>query len=215
MKKLHVINPEMMLEIFQEVISIFNSLALNYWVDSGTLLGIIRENSFMPWENDIDIALWKEDIDNKIRTDVYKIMFLKGYEVKFKRSKVTFKKNGIKVDIWFLDKTGDYATRIRIIPTSAFSKILFKYAEPFGGLSSKMAQYKYRLLCWLMQIFGCSKVTIKIPRKYLQRITKYDFKGIDIRIPKDVEEYLAFRYGRDWRIPDKNWDTLTQDGAFK
>lgn len=40
-----------------------------------------------------------------------------------------------------------------------------------------------------------------IHEKYLQNTVKWDFKGIEINVPIDVDEYLAFQYGEDWTIP--------------
>lgn len=40
-----------------------------------------------------------------------------------------------------------------------------------------------------------------IHEKYLQNIVKWDFKGIALNVPQEVDEYLAFQYGEDWIIP--------------
>jgi len=40
-----------------------------------------------------------------------------------------------------------------------------------------------------------------IHEKYLQNTLKWDFKGIQMNVPADVDEYLAFQYGDDWTTP--------------
>jgi len=40
-----------------------------------------------------------------------------------------------------------------------------------------------------------------IHEKYLQNTVKWDFKGIQMNVPADVDEYLAFQYGDDWTTP--------------
>lgn len=40
-----------------------------------------------------------------------------------------------------------------------------------------------------------------IHEKYLQNTIKWDFKGIQFNVPAEVDEYLAFQYGKDWTIP--------------
>ena len=44
-------------EILFEVCDILKINSINYWICHGTLLGIVRENRILPWDNDIDISL--------------------------------------------------------------------------------------------------------------------------------------------------------------
>lgn len=37
--------------------------------------------------------------------------------------------------------------------------------------------------------------------KYLQNTVKWDFKGILLNVPAEVDEYLTFQYGEDWITP--------------
>lgn len=54
-----------------------------------------------------------------------------------------------------------------------------------------------------------------IHEKYLQNTIKWDFKGIQLNVPAEVDEYLTFQYG-DWIIPKQTviysnglWSRLT------
>lgn len=40
-----------------------------------------------------------------------------------------------------------------------------------------------------------------IHEKYLQNTVKWDFKGIELNVPAEVDEYLSFQYGADWTTP--------------
>lgn len=49
-----------------------------------------------------------------------------------------------------------------------------------------------------------------IHEKYLQNTVKWDFKGIQLNVPAEVDEYLTFQYG-DWIIPKQ---TVTYSSSF-
>lgn len=42
--------------------SICKEMQLPYWIDSGTLLGLFRDQSLLSWDDDIDIGMWQPDL---------------------------------------------------------------------------------------------------------------------------------------------------------
>ena len=44
------------------IINVLEKNKIDYIIDSGTLLGIIREGKLMKWDKDIDITIFEKDI---------------------------------------------------------------------------------------------------------------------------------------------------------
>lgn len=54
-----------------ELLNIIDALCkkyqLRYWLDFGTLLGAVRHQGFIPWDDDMDIAMTREDYETFLR----------------------------------------------------------------------------------------------------------------------------------------------------
>lgn len=58
------------MEILEEVLRICKEHRIPYFVIEGTLLGTIRHNGFIPWDDDIDIGMVREDYQRFLQAAV-------------------------------------------------------------------------------------------------------------------------------------------------
>lgn len=122
-------------KIFKEFIDICNENNINYIVIGGTLIGTVRHNGWIPWDDDIDVALFKEDMDKVLsiyrnRPDLIDKYYVKKGKNKdwsfFKIISYESKKAELFIDIFELVNCDNnkYALNINCKPSTDISNII-------------------------------------------------------------------------------------------
>jgi len=61
---------------------------------------------------------------------------------------------------------------------------------------------------------GCKDIQMIIPTQYFTNLSTINFYEMKLKTPTPVEKYLAYRYGKNWKTPRKNYIYYEEDGAI-
>ncbi len=96
-------------DIMKDVTTLFNKEDINYFIMYGTLLGQVRHNqSFIPWDTDVDIVVMKKDKPKVIK--LLKESLCRSYELIDSQNvlKINYSKtNHLHADIYFWNENDD------------------------------------------------------------------------------------------------------------
>lgn len=126
------------LMILEEVATICDKHGIDYYIYTGTLLGAKRHKGFIPWDDDIDIAVFRKDyekllniLDEELDSKFYLISPNKQNECFFPFSKVCLK--GTKFEDWWAKQVSfDEGIYIDIfpldnVPENEFKRLIYYY----------------------------------------------------------------------------------------
>ena len=94
-----------------EVDNILKLLGLKYWLTMGTALGLVRNNQFISWDDDIDIDIYSEALIPRFDALVHKLAeagYVCRYVHRGNTSKVSAYKNNFKISISMLYLDGEW-----------------------------------------------------------------------------------------------------------
>lgn len=152
------VNPTVMIEDLQILSVYLDKIDINWGPAFGTLIGIVRNDGFIPWIPNFDIYILKED-EERFK-DVLWLLKDEGFQL------VRYERRGL----YYLERKGE----------------IFKF-------------FVLRKISSEIRHTGGSDFILE---KYLQNTVKWDFKGIELNVPQNVDEYLSFQYG-EWIVPEQ------------
>lgn len=151
------VNREIMQDDIHALSVYLDKIGINWGPAFGSLIGIVRNDDFLPWNPVFDIYILKED-EERFKDVLWLLIEDAGFEL------VRYERRGL----YYLRRNYEY---IKVF-------VLHKISAD-------------------VRHTGGSEF---IHEKYLQNTVKWDFKGIELNVPQDVDKYLTFQYG-DWIVP--------------
>ena len=150
------IDPQVMIDDLKILSFYLDKIDICWGPAFGTLIGIVRNDDFIPWIPNFDIFILKED-EERFK-DVLWLLKEEGFQL------VRYERRGL----YYLERNGEY---FKIFVLRKISSEI----RHTGG-----SDFVYE--------------------KYLQNTVKWDFKGVELNVPQELDEYLSFQYG-NWIVP--------------
>lgn len=158
---------------------------LSYFLDFGTLLGVVRDKELIRWDDDIDVTCYLEDKE-KIVIALEKFIALYSDDTKTWQYKLTKHLNGN--DSSFVLTFSDELNHI--LPFSIDIWLLYFEEDTAVQTMNKCAM------------------------NHFSKAESVNYKGKNIHVPYDFKAYLHHTYG-DWKTPKKDTTFADYPFAFE
>lgn len=182
-------------ELLLKVTGLLTENEIKYWLDYGTLLGAVRDNEFIPWDDDADISILAED-KTKAEKVLQSSTLLKNHKVftnGFNMFQVHYSEtNSLHVDIFLWYEDGELLRRKKYIGMD----------KPKGTDVRKGRDF---------------------PKKWVDKTELITLAGDEFSVPHNPKHFCEFRYGKAWEVPMtiREWNTtdpkrnltITVDGS--
>lgn len=220
------------LDVIKEVLDNNNC---QYFLDTGTLLGAIRDHQFIPWDNDIDLGVVDCQETKKTILNICKQLYNKGYNVTASEHELDiFDRSGLlDLGVKFYDHNGNnYETSFGKICGSQLAHML--YGSLSGNIIFKNGYGSYKFKAFmskalrvlslitprlivkkLMRLSKIESRNLSIPVHLLSHFSDFEFYGRYYKVPSNSLDYLQYRYGKDWNKPNRNYNFINDDKSIK
>ena len=207
--------------ILKEFQRICEAEGLRYFVVAGSMLGAVRHQGFIPWDDDIDVAMPRQDYDKFLR--VAPKLLPKGYRLETPRQR-----DHVTIVSTIISEKGGFTLNnaAKTLHTGAWIDIMMIDGVPDPGIRRTSHYYRYMALRALYQISHFDEVVDQNRERPMlekaiirfaaaTRIQRFvDSKKVNRRIerlmrsvPYDSSNYVATYCGiyRKNEIVPKSW----------
>jgi len=151
---------------------VLDKLNVPFFIEQGTCLGAVRDGDFIEGDRDIDLGIFRDDMQHTTVDIIRDNLLLEGF-----RRRITYNEGYAHED----------RKNICVDRNTLFDIHIYFLAS---GNSVPEFPDGYYTEGMGVAVF---------PAKYKEMAGFY-FRGIEFRMPKLIEEYLVWSFGNDWRI---------------
>jgi len=179
--------------MLRAVTDILDDASIRYWLDSGTLLGIVREQRLLPWDTDMDISVSSDQLPRLMEC------------------LPDLRRHGFRVRQRFNPPGDD----ILAAQSARLFKVRNRRWHFFRGdlLLDIFVHYRHGDSYYWGMSCKSSSLRLSSPAAFFDTLTHIPFEGKRYPAPSDTALYLTHRYG-DWRTPVTRWNCFKDDGAL-
>jgi len=149
------------------VFEVMRSRNIRYWLEGGTLLGAVRNGDIIPWDYDVDIGIYQDDIER------FEIL-------RFCRDKqeAYVDKEGY---VWEKAREGDFY-RVQYSQTNHLHVDIFPFFSRNGTMTKNT---------W----FETHRQDTEFPESFVQWLEQIKFIGVNASIPNNAKQFLELKFG--------------------
>ncbi len=217
---------ELLLEMYKDTARILDEHGIRFFIHYGTAIGALRHDGFIPWDNDIDIVVWAEDLEkvNKVLSEeldsekyFYHIPLADTHPHVIRRTadfaEAMKEKRARFIDVFVLDRYPEKWIRRRLVNSMVWAEVLWVvFIDRFVPL------FMHRLLSKIPRWFerrarGLTKpdtslttvysTTFKddiFPSEYFEELFMHRFEDTEVPLPKGIDKALTSLFG-DYMTP--------------
>lgn len=176
-------------KILFDVIDFLEDQKIEYHLEGGTLLGIVRDGDLLPWDHDIDVSIM--DVDAEKFAAKKKHLEKKGYRITFKKMHDNI--GGLKKN------------QYRVFKVKKFWPSIFKMFFPFINKYLVVADIFVKANDEKYTYWQAMEKILRVDKKYYSSFETIEYLNRNLKVPNDYKGYLTEKYG-DWSVPVKEWD---------
>lgn len=219
------------LDALKQVAAALDTARIAYFLDTGTLLGAVRDNAFIQWDNDIDIGTVDCPHDDARLGTAIATLVTDGFVANRSTTGVgLFSPTGVEVNLKLYEDDGDGLIGDYSYYTHPSSLLNFLYNVGSGEhVSSHGNRLSYRVktlliaarplwrimvVPWLSSRVVHKPLISRVRKSSLLPLGTVRFYDADFSAPGDCRTYLADRYGASWETPIRDYDYTRDDQSI-